>query len=372
MNFDLSPEQKELRRVLRQMLWPSGTVEAIVRRSSREDEHASLLWRRLAVEMGLVGLTLGGPVEAVGNQLDVAVVAHELGRVLYGGPYLSTMLTGTCLDEASLTNDHDPARHALASITSGGTVGALAGVRVLADPPLRATPGGQDRDDWIIDGIDALVLDGASAEVMLAFALVESSVALFWIERLEDTKRSVRPGIDLNREIASVDFVETSAYLIEPDAAALYARVANLACVYLASELVGTAERSLEMMVEHASQRIQFGKPLGSFQAIKHMCAEAALAVESIDCQSLYAACQLVAPRSDADTLVSMAKAAASDVALGVTGDLIQVLGGIGYTWEHSAHSFFRRATSSRQLFGAPALHRQRVANTLFAGGDHV
>ena len=367
MRFDLSPEQRDLGQVLRRLLAGEGTIEAIVVRSRRERDRADPLWRRLSAEMGLVGLTLGAPGERIGTHVDLGVVARELGRVLYPGPYFSTVLAATSLEAAASSGNHPAAASALSGVAEHGTAGTVAGFRAFGQTPLTARPeaGG---GSWSVDGTDGLVLDGLSAEIVVAVADTGGSTGLFLLECPEDLHRAPRPHIDLNREIASVEFTRARARLLIPDASALHGRLVQLACGYLASEQVGAAGRCLELMVEHATQRRQFGRPIGSFQAVKHLCAQAALIVESLDVEVLYATHSLDDPVEATSTVARMAKSAASDGLFEVAGSLIQVLGGMGFTWEHAAHHYFRRATSSRQLFGTPTQHRDVVAGSLLAG----
>ena len=221
---------------------------------------------------------------------------------------------------------------------------------------------------WVLRGRRWFVLDGATADVVLVAATTRVGPSLFAVRRDASGLTSTPlETLDMTRRLANLEFDDLPGTLIGADgagdAAMRAARTAVLAG--LAAEQVGGARRAMEMSVEYAKVREQFGRPIGSFQAIKHKCADMLLEVES-STSAAYAAGQAIDDRSDETALLaSLAKAYCSEAFYHVAAENIQVHGGIGFTWEHPAHLYFRRAKSTEMLFGNPMHHRERVLEEL-------
>ena len=174
------------------------------------------------------------------------------------------------------------------------------------------------------------------------------------------TRRALT-ALDPTRKLARVDFANVEARCISDGAAPALRRTLDLACIAVACELAGVAEALLESAVDYAKLRMQFGRAVGSFQAIKHKCADLLLEVELAKSAARYAAEAATEGDPDLPALASLAKASAADAAMRAARDCIQIHGGIGFTWDNDTHLWFKRAKSSEVLFGAPAWHRERL-----------
>ncbi|HEY6534099.1 MAG TPA: acyl-CoA dehydrogenase, partial [Acidimicrobiales bacterium] len=219
-----------------------------------------------------------------------------------------------------------------------------------------------------ITGTKTHVLDGHVADLVLVVARTSAGLSLFRIDGESDRLlRTALATMDQTRTQAELVFDAASATLVGVDggAGAVLARVLDVAAVALAAEQVGGAGRCLEMAVEYAKDRVQFGRPIGSFQAIKHTCADLLLQVESARSAAYYAAWAVAEQSDELPLLASLAKAYCSDAYVAVATENIQIHGGIGFTWEHPAHLYFKRATSSAVLFGDANHHRDRIAQTI-------
>ena len=360
-------EHEELRSTLRRLLAdkaPSGAV-----RSSMESEegHDPALWRQMAGQLGLHGLALpeeyggfgGGPVE-------LGIVLEELGRVLLPTPYFATVaLAGQAL--AASGDDTAKARW-LPAIADGSLTGTLAlaeagGSWRIEDVAASATRGD---DGWTVSGTKMFVVDGHSADLLLVVARADTGPGLFAVDGdAAGVTRTRLETLDPTRRLARIDLDGAAALRVGPDADATeYLRtVTDLAVVALAAEQVGGAQACLDAAVEYAKVRVQFGRAIGSFQAVKHKCADMLLQVEAARSAAYHALS--VAAEGSGELPVSAALAAAycSAAFTHAAKENIQIHGGIGYTWEHDAHLYLKRAKSSEQLFGSPATHRARLAD---------
>jgi alkylation response protein AidB-like acyl-CoA dehydrogenase len=223
-------------------------------------------------------------------------------------------------------------------------------------------------DGWALSGVKSFVLDGAIADLVLVPARTESGVSLFAV-------RGDAPGLarvplttlDPTRKQARIELTDTPATLVgaEGAAAEVLDQVIELAAVGLAAEEVGGADRVLEMAAGYAKDRVQFGRPIGSFQAIKHKCANMLMAVETARSAASHAVGCVAEQSDELAEAAALAKSYCSDAFLQVSADNIQVHGGMGYTWEHPAHLYFRRAKSSTLLFGDRSFWRARLAQCI-------
>jgi alkylation response protein AidB-like acyl-CoA dehydrogenase len=220
---------------------------------------------------------------------------------------------------------------------------------------------------WRLHGTKLYVLDGHTADVVLVAARTPAGVSLFSLAG--DSAGLVRKPLatlDPTRKQARLDLDGAPATLVgaEGDGERVLPALLDLAAVALAAEQVGGAQRCLDMAVAYAKERVQFGRPIGSFQAIKHKCADVLLEVESARSAACYAAWRAAEGSPELPAVAALAKAYCSDAYSHAAAENIQIHGGIGFTWEHAAHLYFRRAKSSALLFGDASYHRERVARS--------
>ena len=370
MDFVFTEEHEELRRTVRKFM-ESKSDEQTVRRVMQTDRgYDEAVWQQIAEQLGLQGLIVPGEHGGAGmGFVELCIVLEEMGRALFCAPYLSTaVLAVTTLLEAG---DDASRAELLPAIAGGETIAALASVEKGGrwNPAAIETRAEPDGDLWLIDGTKEYVIDGHIADVLLVVAQTSEGLGLFRVSsEAVGLLRSVLPTLDLTRKLARVQLSRTPATRIGAGGDVLKAldRVEALASVALAAEQVGGAQRCLEMSVDYAKTRLQFGRPIGSFQAIKHRCADMLVEVEFAKSAAYHAAFAAAgANEDDLMTAANMAKSYCSDAYFHVTAETIQVHGGMGFTWEHPAHLYFKRAKSSALLFGDPVQHRERLAERI-------
>ncbi|OBG32965.1 acyl-CoA dehydrogenase [Mycobacterium alsense] len=368
MGFGFTDEQNELRRVVRSF-FESKADEAQVRRHMESPlGYDPLLWAQMSDELGLVGLAIP---EEFGGQgftfVELGVVAEELGRALVPSPYFAS----TVLASSALLGSGDDAaqRRYLPDIASGATVASLA----VTEESGRWEAGAihararETADGWVVDGAKAYVLDGCSADVLLVAAHTGAGLSLFAVDRFDSVARRALSTLDQTRKQARIEFIATPASLVgcEGGAEAVLRSTLALGCAALAAEQVGGAQRCLEMAVAYAKARRQFGKPIGSFQAIRHKCADVFLDIECARGAAYYAVRAAAQRSPELPAVASLAKACSSEAYARAAAANIQIHGGIGFTWEHPAHLYFKRAQSSGHLLGDAAFHRSLLADEI-------
>ena len=362
-----SSDREQLRAAARQFLdrnFPQAEVRRLMETRTGYD---ATLWRRMAVELGWQGLAI--PARHGGAECgwdELAVVLEEMGRVLLVAPFFSTVvLAATALIES---DDEDAMARYLPGIASGDLVATLA-ITNDADIPdtdgadVTASPGGEV--GWVLRGQASFVLDGHVASLVLVPARAPDGVGLFAVHAdAGGMHRVALDTMDQTRKQANLSFDGTPADRIGKNGEALriLSRVFDRAAVALAAEQVGGAARCLEMAVDYAKSRVQFDRPIGSFQAVKHKCADMLVALESARSALFQAVRDTAAEDPDLPVSATVAKALCSAAYLHVASENIHVHGGLGFTWEHPAHLYFRRAKSSEVLLGTPSYHRRRFA----------
>ena len=372
MSMTFSEEQDELRRSVRRFL-EQKSASADVRRLMETDEgYDPQVWAQMAEQLGLQGLAL--PEEHGGSGygfLEQVVVLEEMGRTLLPAPYFSTVvLAATALAESG---DDSAQKDLLPGIADGSTVATLAWVEQPTSWGVEpvATTARRDGDGYVLDGRKTLVLDGHVASLILVVARTEAGPSLFAVDAAA-TGLSRRPlrTLDMTRKLAEIELAGVPARLVGAEGAAadVVERTLRLAVVALAAEQVGGAQRCLDMSVDYAKLRVQFGRPIGSFQAIKHKCADMLLEVESARSAAYYAAWAAADDTDELPLVASLAKAYCSEAFANAATENIQIHGGIGFTWEHDAHLYYRRAKSTEQFLGSPAAHRDALAARLLMG----
>ncbi|HYH32799.1 MAG TPA: acyl-CoA dehydrogenase family protein [Pseudonocardia sp.] len=369
MQLVFDTEQEDLRRSVRRFLEnevPLATVRTLM---DAPGAHDPALWRRMAEELGLQGLMV--PEEHGGSGagfVELAVVAEEMGRAIMPGPFLSTavLAVSAVLD----AGDDEAAKDLLPGIADGSTVATLAvteagGRWELDATAAEARPDGQG---WALHGVKDFVPDGALADLLLVVARTDAGLSLFAVDGASARlTRTALPTLDQTRPLARVELDGVAARLVGTDGEAgrTVLRTLHKAAVALALEQVGGAQAALDMAVAYATQRVQFGRVIGSFQAVKHKAADMMLKVESARAAAYYGAWAVAADSDEVPSVASLAKAYCSDAYFSAAAENIQIHGGIGFTWEHDAHLHLKRAEATRLWLGDPSWHRARLADAI-------
>jgi alkylation response protein AidB-like acyl-CoA dehydrogenase len=370
VNFDLTDEQQMLQAAAREFLAARLKSETIRQLADSEDAFSEDLWREMS-DLNWPGLMVS---EAYGGQelgtIELAVLMEQLGYALVPGPIFSSMLTAIALETAA--TDEQKERY-LAPLATGEQRGSLAlwdaGHGWAPDDvtlePERADGG------YVLNGEKLFVLDAATAD----FFIVGAAGDRRYIVERDTEGLSIEPTetIDGTRKQYAVKLdgvkVGEEAAFGGPGALAT-ARVR--AYIAVAAELAGVAQRALEMGVDYAKERKQFGRPIGAYQAVSHRCAQMLLETEGARSAAYYAAWAADNEPETAPLAASMAKAYASDAGTRVTGASLQVHGGIGFTWEHDLHLWLKRASADAVMFGDARWHREQVARLVIDGAGTV
>ncbi len=369
MNFAFSEEQEELRNIVRQFLEAKSPEAAVREQMETERGYDPEVWSQMAEQLGLQSLIIP---EEFGGQgfgyVELTVVLEEMGRSLLCAPYFSSVVLAA---NAVMHSGDDAAKAALLpGIASGETIATLAFTEANGkwdESGIEATAT-NDGGTWKITGTKMYVLDGHVADVILVAARTSAGVSLFHVPGdAAGLTRTPLSTMDQTRKQAKLEFDGVEATLVGTDGAGwdTLSTVLDLAAVGLAAEQVGGAQMCLDMAVEYAKVRVQFGRPIGSFQAIKHKCADMLLEVESAKSAAYYAGWCASEMNDELPSVASLAKAYCSDAYFHSAAENIQIHGGIGFTWEHPAHLYFKRAKSSELLFGDPTYHRELLAQRI-------
>jgi alkylation response protein AidB-like acyl-CoA dehydrogenase len=369
VNFGFSEEQEELRRQVRRFLDEKSPMPEVRRLMETTEGYDPAVWRQMADQLGLQALTVPEAYGGAGfGYVELLVVLEEMGRSLLCAPYFATVALAA--NALLVSGDEDAKKAYLPGIASGETIATLAytedsGRWDLDGVTLRAS---RVADGYRLEGHKMYVVDGHVADLLLVAARTEEGVSLFAVE--SDAPGLVRTPLatmDQTRKQARLEFSGTPARLVGEAGGAGPAlrKTLDLAAVALAAEQVGGAQRVLEMSVEYAKTRVQFGRPIGSFQAIKHKCADMLLEVESAKSAAYYAAWAAAEDDDELPVVACLAKAYCSDAYFHCAAENIQIHGGIGFTWEHDAHLYFKRAKSSEIMLGDPAYHRELLAQRI-------
>jgi alkylation response protein AidB-like acyl-CoA dehydrogenase len=369
MNFAFTEEQEELRKTVRQFL-DAKSAEAAVREQMETDTGFDpAVWSQMGEQMGLQGLIV--PEEFGGSgysYVELGIVLEEMGRSLLCAPFFSTVV----LAANTLIHSGDAAAQAahLPGIAAGTTIATLAFTEPSGkwDESGITTQASGSGDSFTLSGTKMFVLDGHTADLIIVAARTDKGVSLFTVDSgASGLTRTALSTMDQTRKQAKLEFANTPATLIgtEGEGWKVLDRVLDLAAVGLAAEQVGGAQKVLEMAVEYAKVRVQFGRPIGSFQAIKHKCADMLLEVESAKSAAYYGMWCAAELNDELPSVASLAKAYCSEAYFHATAENIQIHGGIGFTWEHPAHLYFKRAKSSELLFGDPTYHRELLAQRI-------
>jgi alkylation response protein AidB-like acyl-CoA dehydrogenase len=377
MDIGFTEEQELLRETARRFLESECNTQFVRRRMAEPTAVTDEFWQKLA-EQGWLGIVY--PEDEGGSGLglvDLVVLMEEMGRAVMPGPFLATVLLGgAAIGEAGSAAQR---RNWLPEIAAGRAKAALA----WTEPNLRwdaagiAMPAREAGSGFTLSGTKLFVGDAHLADILVVAArsrdgsTMEDGVSLFLVP--QDTRGlaiTVLPTIDETRKLCEVRLdnvaLPASALLGEIHQGwAPLSRVIARATVALAAEMCGGAQQVLDMTVAYAKIRIAFGKPIGSYQGVKHQAADMLVAIENAKSLTYYAAWAVDEGLDEAPLAVSMAKAAASDMYRKVAGTGIQLHGGIGMTWEHDLQLYFKRAKASEVAFGDASWHRERVARLM-------
>ncbi|MGV9865512.1 acyl-CoA dehydrogenase family protein [Rhodococcus koreensis] len=341
---------------------PESAVRELIE-SGRPFDRA--VWDAMAGQLGLQGLAVPEEYGGAGFPfVDLQIVLEEMGRALVCSPFLSSAVLAPQALLAS--GDRNACARYLPALADGTTIAALAFTdhRGQWRPDDDSVTARRVGNRHVLDGRRDFVLDGAVADVVFVVASSERGPGLYAVSaETSGLTREPLETLDLTRSQAVLRFEGAPAELVgtEGGAEAAVGAALDAGLSALAAEQVGAARRAMELSVEYARVREQFGRPIGSFQAIKHKCADMLLDVETAT-SAAYAAGHGIDESSDeAALLASLAKAHCSEAFSHVAAEMVQVHGGIGFTWEHSAHLYFRRAKGDEMLFGAPTCHRERI-----------
>jgi alkylation response protein AidB-like acyl-CoA dehydrogenase len=368
-------EREELRQTVRRFLEQRSGPTVV--RALMEDPtgYDPAVWQQMGEQLGWQGLAI--PEEYGGSGFgfdDLCVIFGEMGRALLPSPFFATVaLAATALLESG---DDDAKKAYLPGLASGETIATLAlseghggwgedaiALRASTDPASTAPGGG-----WLLSGDKRFVVDGHVAGLILVAGRTADGVSLFAVERgAAGLSAEVEPTMDLTRKLARLRFDNTPARLIGTAGQAWpgLRRTLRIAAVALAAEQVGGAEYALETTAEYAKIRIQFGRAIGSFQAVKHKLANVLVEVQNAKSAALDAARAVTENDPQLELAASIAKSYCSDAYFHAAAEMIQLHGGIGFTWEHPAHLYFKRAKSSQFLLGSPGYHRELVGSAL-------
>ena len=374
MNFAFSEEQEQLRDAVRKFLEAKSPESAVRELMETTEGYDPAVWKQMAQELGLQSLHIP---EEYGGQgfgfVELGIVLEEQGRALLCAPYFSTVVLAA---NAILNAGTDAQKQELLpGIASGETIATLAftepnGRWDASGITMEATPKG---DGVTLDGTKMFVLDGHTADLIVVVARTagtsgEDGISFFTVSGdAEGLTRTPLATMDQTRKQAKLEFSGVAAQPLGEAGAgwAALSKTLDQAAVGLSNEMVGGAQFVLEESVQYAKDRVQFGRPIGSFQAIKHKCADMLLEVESAKSAAYYASWAAAEDNEELPVVASLAKAYCSDAYFHSAAENIQIHGGIGFTWEHNAHLYFKRAKSSEILLGDATYHRELLAQRI-------
>ena len=324
-------------------------------------------------ELGWLGLLLPEEYGGAGLTLvDEIVIAEELGRALTPSPFFASFQGALAILHGGTETQK---KELLPEIAAGRKIATFAITEESGNesPDEIATRAEKQGAGFALTGTKLFVPDAQNADVLVVAARAggpgEAGIALFTVERGAPGHRRSRrcSRMDQTRRIAEVKFASTPAQLLgAPESGwATWKTVRNHALVHLAAEALGGAQKVLEDSVKYAKERVQFGKPIGVNQAIKHKCADMLIQVESSKSITYYAAWAVAENTAEAELAASMAKAYTSDAYRATSAENIQIHGGVGFTWEYDCHLYFKRAKAIEVTYGDPGEHRERVAQLL-------
>ena len=368
MFFAYDADQEEFRASLRRFLSDRAPLEAVRRATATDRGYDVELWRQMSTQLGLPGLHL--PEEHGGSGtglIEPSIVLEETGRALTSSPYAAGLLASLAVLRFGSTQSQ---ADLLPGIASGELVATLATAEVGSPAGVGGleTTATSRGDSVTLTGTKVLVEHGHTADVLVVSATGADAgptgARLYVVSGdAPGLSRTRSQALDLTRPVAQVMLDATPAVALgEPGD---LSPLVDLGCALLSAEMVGGTAACLDMAVAYAKDRYQFNRPIGSFQAVKHRCADMLVALDGARAAAQYAVFAADRGSPELATVAPLAKAEASEAYTSAAGSTVQVLGGIGFTWEHDAHLYFRRAWADAALLGGPAAQRARVADAL-------
>jgi len=368
IQFAFTDEQEQFRSAIRRFLTDKSPTTEVRRLMGTAEGYDPAVWRQMSEDLALPGIHIPEQYGGAGfGMVELCIVSEELGRALLCAPYFSTAVlaanailnAGTEAQKSALLPDlAKGARLATLAVTEPDGNWDPAGIQVVATP---------EADGYRLDGVKSYVVDGHVADLLIVAARTPKTVgreglALFVLDaKAGGVERRFLESMDPTRKIARIDFRGAQANLLGKldDGAKPILRTLDQAAIALANEMVGGAQALLDSAVNYAKLRVQFGRTIGSFQAIKHRLADLLLDVELAKSAAYYAAQAAAIDDPEWPALASLAKAGASETYLNTAIQCIQIHGGIGFTWDNDTHLWFKRAKSSEVLLGQPSYHRE-------------
>lgn len=368
IKFTFTGEQEQFRSAVRRFLTDKSPTTEVRRLMATTEGYDPAVWRQLSEELSLPGIHIPEQYGGAGfGIVELSIVIEEQGRTLLCAPYFSTAVLaanailngGAEADKSELLPDIARGKRLAAlAITESDCNWDPASIRMVATG---------EGDGYRLDGVKSFVVDGHIADLIIVAARIAGSsgregLALFTTDAsASGLERRLLESMDATRKIARIEFRGARAQLlggIETGAAAI-SKTLDQAAIALANEMVGGAQIMLDSAVSYAKLRVQFGRPIGSFQAIKHKLADMLLEVELAKSAAYYAAQAAAVEDPEWPALANLAKAGASETYLHAAAECIQIHGGIGFTWDNDTHLWFKRAKSSEVFLGQPSYHRE-------------
>lgn len=369
VSFSPTEEQDLIRTTAREFLEDNLGLDRVRELMMSETGYDPILWKEMA-ELGWTGLSIAEGHGGAGlGPVEMGVLLEEMGRLVTPGPFFASAVMATTAIQTMATAEQQA--ELLPPLAAGETVATMAIFEEPRSwsPDQPATTASPGEGGWVLGGRKRAVLSASTADLVLVTATTDTGVGVFMVdpaaEGVEITDESV---LDLTRRQATVSFdsvvVSPSARLGGEDVTAGLRRTIAMATVALAAEQVGGAQACLDMSVEYAKTRYQFGRPIGSYQAIKHRCAEMLMKTEHAR-SAVYHAARVTDDPDELAITAPLAGSLASEAYVWVAGENIQVHGGIGFTWEHDAHIYLKRAKASSLLLGSPGYQRDLLGTAL-------
>ena len=368
IQFAFTDEQEQFRAAIRRFLQEKSPPTEVRRLMDTATGYDPEIWRQLSEQLALPGIHIPEQYGGAGfGMVELCIVTEEMGRALLCAPYFSTAVLAT---NAILNAGTEAQKSSLLpDLASGVRLAALAVTEPNGqwDPQaieLVATP---VAEDFLLEGAKSYVVDGHVADLLVVAGRAPGTaggegLALFTVRAdASGVDRRLLESMDATRKIARIEFDGAQAQLLGDvnDGAKPLVRTLDQAAIALANEMVGGAQAVFDAAVNYAKLRVQFGRTIGSFQAIKHKCADMVLEMELAKSAAYYAAQAAAADDPEWPALACLAKAAASEMYLHIAAECIQIHGGIGFTWDHDTHLWFKRAKSSQVFLGQPYYHRE-------------
>jgi alkylation response protein AidB-like acyl-CoA dehydrogenase len=368
MEFDLSNPQKLLQKSARELFARACPAKKVRELMATDTAFDAQLWSAVA-DQGWLGIHLSEASGGLGlGPVDLAVVGEEMGRACFPGPFLGTVWAATLIAEANAASPH------LQALAAGESKGAVALLEPDAswDPSEVRLQARREGKGYQLTGRKSFVSDAGVADVIVCVAKVGGELALFAVpSKASGVSIKPTPGMDQTRKLYDVAFESVA---VSPENVLAVGEVARralersmqVATLVVCADMLGGMQWILDDAVEYAKSRQQFGKPIGSFQSVQHMCADMLLWTESARSAIYFAAWALDAEPETAARVVSTAKVYTSDASREVANRGVQVHGGIGFTWEHDLHLYYKRSKASEILFGDASHHRAQLADLVF------